>query len=228
MIEEEDENINHNQIKIVICGDVKVGKTCLLARFTDKDFLENPLSTSSDFIQKKIERQNKTYELNIWDTAGQEKFQSLNKIFFKGAQIAILVYDITNKFSFDRLKSFWYNEIITYSNVNTIIGIAGNKSDLYINEEVNEINARDYANSINATFRLTSALENKGIDDLFNETINTFLGIIPKPNKKFNIHNTNMIQSFSLNKSKRRKKNNEIEENNKKKNNNNNSETKCC
>ena len=221
MSEEEDENGKINQIKLVICGDVRVGKTCILARFTDKGFLENPLSTSNDFIQKKIEKQNKSYELNIWDTAGQERFQSLNKIFFKGAQIAILVYDITNKTSFERLKSFWYNEITTFSNYNTIIGIAGNKSDLYTIEEVNENEARDYANSINASFKLTSALENKGIYDLFNETIDIFLGIIPKPNKNFHQPNNKVIKSFSLNKTKSKKKKNDSEESN-------DNKIKCC
>ena len=218
---EEDEKTKNKQIKIVICGDVKVGKTCLLARFTDKEFLENPISTSSDFIQKKIKKNNNIYELNIWDTAGQEKFQSLNKIFFKGAQIAILVYDITNKTSFDRLKKFWYYEIINYSNNNPIIGIAGNKSDLYSNEEVNEIEARDFAISINAAFKLTSALENKGIYDLFNETIDIFLGIIPKPNKNFHQPNNKVIKSFSLNKTKSKKKKNDSEESN-------DNKVKCC
>ena len=222
---EEDEKTKNKQIKIVICGDVKVGKTCLLARFTDKEFLENPISTSSDFIQKKIEKQNKSYELNIWDTAGQERFQSLNKIFFKGAQIAILVYDITNKTSFDRLKKFWYYEIINYSNNNPIIGIAGNKSDLYSNEEVNEIEARDFAISINAAFKLTSALENKGIYDLFNETIDIFLGIKPKPNMDYNKPSNKIIKSFSLNKKKsttknKNKKNGDDEDSDKKVN--------CC
>ena len=77
-------------------------------------------------------RGNKEWTLNIWDTAGQEKFYSLNRIFYKGAQIAILVYDITDRDSFEKIKSFWYNEIINYSHHNTIFGIAANKYDLYV------------------------------------------------------------------------------------------------
>ena len=173
---EEDEKTKNKQIKIVICGDVKVGKTCLLARFTDKEFLENPISTSSDFIQKKIKKNNNIYELNIWDTAGQEKFQSLNKIFFKGAQIAILVYDITNKTSFEALNNYWLKQVLENSSKNIILYIIANKSDLINLEQVDEEEARNYSKSINASFFVVSAKDSISINELFKDIAKKYSG----------------------------------------------------
>ncbi len=208
-------------LKIVICGEIGVGKTCLFNRINNLKYDSNPKTTSNDYHKKIIEKDNIKVNCEFWDTAGQEKFYSLNRIFFKDAQIAIIVYDITRTNTFEKIKDFWFNEIINNAKNSVIIGIAGNKSDLYTIEEVNENEARDYANSINASFKLTSALENKGISDLFNETIDIFLGIIPKPNKNFHQPNNKVIKSFSLNKTKSKKKKNDSEESN-------DNKVKCC
>ncbi len=208
-------------VKIVICGEIGVGKTCLFNRINNLKYDSNPKTTSNDYHKKIIEKDNIKVNCEFWDTAGQEKFYSLNRIFFKDAQIAIIVYDITRTNTFEKIKDFWFNEIINNAKNSVIIGIAGNKSDLYTIEEVNENEARDYANSINASFKLTSALENKGISDLFNETIDIFLGIIPKPNKNFHQPNNKVIKSFSLNKTKSKKKKNDSEESN-------DNKVKCC
>ena len=106
---------------------------------------------------------------DIWDTNGREKFRSMAKIFYKGAKMAILVYDITRKESYDSVKNWWYKDIKEHGDPDIVIGIAGNKSDRYDDEEVPEQEAREFAESIGAVFSLTSAQNNSGIDELFKD-----------------------------------------------------------
>ena len=100
------------------------------------------------------------YVINLWDTAGQEKFKSLSKLFFKGSYIAILVYDITNKESFKSLD-FWVNAIKeNNSNFNCLLGIVGNKCDMINKEEVDEEEVEKYSKSIEVKYKIVSAKEN--------------------------------------------------------------------
>ena len=87
----------------------------------------------------------------------------------------ILVYDITRRESYDNLKNFWYKEIKDNGEKDIVLGIAGNKSDLYDEEAVPEPEAREFAKSINAIFALTSAQNNSGVDKLFHDMGNKFL-----------------------------------------------------
>ena len=101
--------MNKNEIKVTLIGNAGVGKTCIIQRFIDNSFSDNPVSTiSANSIEKEIIRGKEKYVLNIWDTAGQEKYQSLGKHFYKDSYIVCLVYDITNQESLDSLKSIWY------------------------------------------------------------------------------------------------------------------------
>ena len=164
--------------KLVLIGDCGVGKTCIISRFTTGEFNKNVVSTDGAvYARKKIEYPHlgKTLDLDIWDTAGQEKYKSLTKFFYKDAAMIILVYDITNRASFENLKNVWYKEIKENGDKHVILGIAGNKCDLYENEQVNEKEAREFAKSINAIFALTSAQDNNGIDKLFEDIGNKFL-----------------------------------------------------
>ena len=165
--------------KIVLIGDSGVGKTCLITRFLTGDFdKETTTSTNgATYATKTIEYKDlgKKLILDIWDTAGQEKFRSLTKFFYKDASMIILVYDITRRESFDNLKNYWYKEIRENCDKEIVLGIAGNKSDLYENEAVPEPEARDFAESINAMFALTSAQNNDGVEKLFRDIGNKFL-----------------------------------------------------
>ena len=105
--------------------------------------------------------------LDIWDTAGQEKYRALTKFFYKDAAVCILVYDITSKESFENLKNFWYSQLKGNCSPDTIVGVCGNKSDLYENEEVKDSDARQFADEIGAVYGLTSAQNNTGITELF-------------------------------------------------------------
>ena len=101
--------------KVVLLGESGVGKTCIIDRFINDNFEDNQKTTGiATFIAKTMtfdEFQGKSVKFEIWDTAGQEKYRSLNKIFYKDAGVAILVYDITNSQSFEEIRQYWSNQI---------------------------------------------------------------------------------------------------------------------
>ena len=178
--------------KLVLLGDSAVGKTCIISRYVLGSFDPNQITSSgSSYCTKNINYENikKNLIFDIWDTAGQEKFRSLNKFFYKDAAICILVYAINKKESFENIKKIWYNDLKENTDKNIIIGLAGNKCDLYEeNEEVKEIEGRKYAEEIGAVFGLTSAQNNTGIDDLFRNVgkkyIEQFLKLPPEEVQK--------------------------------------------
>ena len=164
--------------KLVFVGDSGVGKTCIITRYVQGIYKDNVASTmGASYATKTIEipETNQTFTFDIWDTAGQEKYKALAKFFFQGAKMAVLVYDITLRDSFDSMKNSWYKQLRDNAPQDIVIGVAGNKSDLYEQEEVSEQEAREFAKSIGAVFKLTSAQKNRGIDELFVEIGKAFL-----------------------------------------------------
>ena len=122
-------------IKLIIIGSVSVGKTSLLTRYATGNFQSVTKSTStSSFISKIKEVNGKLYEIKLWDTAGQEKYRSLTKIFIKDAKIALLVYAIDDEDSFKDLD-MWLNIVKDINNENITLGIAKQKS--LMNKEKN-------------------------------------------------------------------------------------------
>ena len=101
--------------KVVLLGESGVGKTCIIARFINNTFEENLISTTGASYAGKTmtfdEYDGKSIRFEIWDTAGQEKYRSLTKIFYKDAGAAILVYDITRKESYEEIQKYWFNQI---------------------------------------------------------------------------------------------------------------------
>ena len=155
-------------VKTVLVGESGVGKTSIISRFITDSFDPEVLSSSSaQFISKTIKLEETTIKCDIWDTAGQEKFRSLAKIFYKDAKIIIYVYDITDKKSFDEIKNYWYKETSENFTGDVILALIGNKIDLYENEQVTDEEGKKFANQINAIFKTTSALSNIGINWLF-------------------------------------------------------------
>ena len=174
----DEENKKIPNVKVVLLGDSGVGKTCIISRYISNTFDANSASTNgASYTSKKISYDDlgKQIVLDIWDTAGQEKYKSLTKFFYKDAAVAILVYDITLKESFDNLKDYWYKQIQENGDKNMVLGVAGNKSDLYEEEAVKENEAREFANSIGAIYGLTSAQNNTGISELFSDVGNRYL-----------------------------------------------------
>ena len=177
--------------KIVLLGDSGVGKTCLISRYLCGTFDNNcPTTNGASYATKElILENNQKIALDIWDTAGQEKYKSLTKFFYKDASAAILVYDITKKETFTNLKTYWVQQLKDYATKNIIIAVAGNKCDLYANEQVTEDEAKEFADSIEASFELTSAKSNSGVNDLYKSVAETFLnrGINNKNKEKDDI-----------------------------------------
>ena len=171
--------------KVVLLGDSGVGKTCIISRYISGAFDHNSPSTNGASYASKIivfENLNKAISLDIWDTAGQEKYKSLTKFFYKDASVAILVYDITQKESFENMKNYWYEQLQEFGSKKIILGVAGNKCDMYDKEEVNENDAKEFADKIGAFFEITSAKNNTGITELFMNAANSFVD----PNYKGN------------------------------------------
>ena len=164
-------------IKITLLGNPGVGKTCIISRYIDDVFDENNSSTiGANYSEKVINKNGKEYELNIWDTAGQEKFHSLGKHFYKEAYVVCLVYDITSQDSLEQLKSIWYPALQKYGEKYTILAVVGNKSDLYEGDNLADENeAKKFAQEIGATFLLTSAKTGEGIEKLFDTLTDRFL-----------------------------------------------------
>ena len=164
--------------KVLIVGESNVGKTSLVKQYVENIFSEEKTSTIGyDTVQKLIEINNKIIKLLIWDTCGQEHYRTINNMFLKNSKIVILVYDITNIKSFNELKNYWYPYIKDNLGNGIVLGIAGNKSDLYEKEEVNEEDAREFSNSIDAIFNLTTAKNNEAINNLFKELVVKYIGI---------------------------------------------------
>ena len=102
-------------VKLIVIGDSSVGKTSLIQRYVNKTFVSQYSATiGADFLSKEVLIDDKVCALQIWDTAGQEKFQSLGPAFYKGSEGCIIVYDITNSQSFENVK-IWREEFLNHS-----------------------------------------------------------------------------------------------------------------
>ena len=104
--------------KILFYFGIGVGKTCLITRYTRSQFSENFAPTlGGTFVEKEVEykEHQKSIKFQIWDTAGQEKYRSINKLFYSDANIAILVYDITRKETFEEIRNYWYQQVVDNS-----------------------------------------------------------------------------------------------------------------
>ena len=114
---------------------------------------------------------NDDVKVQIWDTAGQEKYRSITSSYYKGAQGCLLVYDITKKKSFDNIDK-WYSELKSNSDEKIYTMLLGNKSDLEENREVSIEEAEKKAKNFNIAFMETSAYNGNNINKAFNELIN--------------------------------------------------------
>lgn len=121
------------------------------------------------FVEKEVvyKEHHKTIKFQIWDTAGQEKYRSINKLFYSDANIAILVYDITRKETFDEIRNYWYQQVVENSPKNIQIVIVGNKSDLYEYQDISTEEVKKFAEQFNASVFETSAKTAIGVDVSF-------------------------------------------------------------
>ena len=198
--------------KVVLVGDTGVGKTCIIQRYVNNNYDENTESTvASTYTYKVLQypKYQKSISFDIWDTAGQELYRALAKNFYLNATIGILVYDIRRRDSFNSIKEYWYEQLKESGEENIIIGIAGNKCDLFQEEQVTEDEGKQFAKSIGAVFRLTSCKENIGIDELFEECGEKYLevnNLISNSDKKGNDGNLKLEKDKGNNNNETKKK----------------------
>ena len=157
---DEEEKEDGEDIKVILVGEPGTGKTSLISVSVGEEFKEITNSTLlSNFVSKKFNKNGKNYILNIWDTAGQEKYHAVTKIFTKNAQIVIFVYAINSKKTMEGLQTYWFKSIKDVLGEEPIFGLVGNKYDLFMFEEVKEEEAKEYAQQNDMQFELTSAKE---------------------------------------------------------------------
>lgn len=153
---------------LVLIGDSGVGKSCLLLRFADDKWTESYISTIGvDFKIRTIELDGKTIKLQIWDTAGQERFRTISSTYYRGAHGIIVVYDVTNRESFNNVKR-WLTEIDKYARENVNKLLVGNKIDL--EDELRQVPTEDlkaYAAELDIPWLETSAKKGDYVDTAF-------------------------------------------------------------
>ena len=180
-MEEDDSKKDKNEpIKVILLGDSGVGKTNIILRYIKGEFNSNSITTiGTTFAIKELKRNNITYNLNVWDTTGQEAYRAVTKLFIQGAKIIILVYSINKKNSFESLD-YWYNAIKEICQDDIILAIVGNKVDLFDqddnNDQVPQEEGQKFAEEKKAIFKLTSAkIDKKGIDSLFDLLLDKYI-----------------------------------------------------
>jgi small GTP-binding protein len=161
--------------RVVVIGDSTVGKTSLLHNLVSGTFNEHESPTVvSNFHIFAEDVEGVGVELQIWDTAGQEKFRSLAPIYFRNAAAAIAVYDRTSRTTFENLSQ-WIEAFTEIAGYQTVVAIAGNKLDLTDEAEVTLTEAKEWAEGHNYILAETSALTGAGVQDLFRELVAAIL-----------------------------------------------------
>ena len=176
------------EIKLILLGESGVGKTSIIERYLYNKFNEDYFpSITMNNAEKEIEINKKTIRLNIWDTIGQEKYRSLSNLFLNNTEIVILVYSIDDSNSFKELE-YWNNLAKKQIDPNVFLGVVGNKSDLYLNQQVSQLEGKQYAEKNNAIFAQLSAKDNRlGINDYINKLVSEYLKVkILNKNKQNN------------------------------------------
>ena len=171
--------------KILLLGDSSVGKTCILTRYADNTFHEEHMATVGlDFKEKNVNLDNgKTIKVQIWDTAGQDRFKSITKNYYKGAHGIILIYDVTKRKTFDNLKN-WIDTIKEEVSDKVSVILVGNKIDNIDNRVVTTQEGQGIANEYNLQFYETSAKTGDNIDIAFNDLIKKVVDIFGKYEEK--------------------------------------------
>ncbi|OHS94230.1 GTP-binding protein yptV1 [Tritrichomonas foetus] len=188
--------------KVLIIGDSGVGKSSLLLRFSDDMFSDSYISTIGvDFKIRKIDLDDMVIKLQIWDTAGQDRFRSITQNYYRGSNGIIIVYDVTDRDSFDHVGS-WMNEIESRASSNVCVLLVGNKEDLGGKRAVSVEEGESLARSYGIPFLETSAKDATNVEKMFQKM--TFVmksrldcsNLKSKPESSLNDLNSKPIGSF--------------------------------
>ena len=190
-----EQNMIH--LKVILVGDSGVGKTNLINVATNGEFNDlEKITTIASYVVKEIEVDGVNFRVNLWDTIGQEKMRSITKLFFVDSKIVFIVYDITNRVTFQSLN-YWLDQVRDTLDLDKIvIGICGNKSDLAENEEVKKDECKQFAENIGVKWSYTSAKNDKeGFLQFLKDLIREYMKkneIKSDENEKLNIEYNNL------------------------------------
>ncbi|KAI8094928.1 ras family-domain-containing protein [Gilbertella persicaria] len=164
-------NAKPKSVKLVLLGESAVGKSSLVLRFVNREYVENREPTiGAAFLTQKCTFKDRTIKFEIWDTAGQERFHSLAPMYYRNAQAAIVAYDITKASTLIKAKS-WVKELQRQANTDIVIALVGNKLDLCEEDEeerqVPKEDAQAYADEAGLLFFETSAKSSHNVDHVF-------------------------------------------------------------
>mmetsp|Transcript_2306 Transcript_2306/g.3217 ORF Transcript_2306/g.3217 Transcript_2306/m.3217 type:complete len:196 (+) Transcript_2306:100-687(+) len=170
--------------KLVLLGDTAVGKSCLVVRFVRDEFFEYQEPTiGAAFLTQTVALPEATVKFEIWDTAGQERYRSLAPMYYRGAAAAIVVYDVTNKDSFNGAKS-WVKELQRRGDPNVVIALAGNKCDLEPRRQVPFEEAHQYAEEHGIIHMETSAKSAHNVHNIFQDIAKKLPKNPPQPERE--------------------------------------------
>ena len=158
--------------KVLLLGDTTVGKTCFLMKYTDKTFQDIHMATIGlDYRLKTMKLKNgKNIKLQIWDTAGQDRFRAITKNYYKGSHGIILIYDVTNLQTFENVKN-WVNQIREEASTKVVIYIAANKIDMETERKVTKQEGESLAQELGFPFMETSAKSGININETFEDLV---------------------------------------------------------
>ena len=186
---------NENVYKVLLLGDTTVGKTCFLMKYTDKTFQEVHMSTIGlDYRLKTMTlKSGKNVKLQIWDTAGQDRFRSITKNYYKSANGIILIYDVTSLLTYENVKT-WISQIREEAPQNVVIFIAGNKIDMEEERKVKTEDGIKLADEYGFLFFETSAKNDININETFEDLVEE----IDKVHSKLDVNNSGIIVKNKL------------------------------
>jgi len=171
-------------LKFLVIGDSGVGKSALLVRYVDKHFEESFITTIGvDFKQTNIVLDGDTrVRLQIWDTAGQEQYRSIVAAFYRGAHGVVVVFDLTDRTSFEHVRS-WLTEVDRFYPAGITRLLVGNKADMIYERKIEKEEAQDLADALGMPYIETSAKDNKCVSEMFERMARLTIQKTPAPQK---------------------------------------------
>jgi small GTP-binding protein len=161
-------------LKIVLVGDSAVGKSGMLIQYTRQEFYPNyHLTIGVEFETKMVTKNGKIYKLQIWDTAGQEAFRSITQSYYRGAAGCILMYDVSNRDTFDSIQR-WHDDVKMRCESEVIMILVGNKIDLDKRREVSIEEGQQLAEKLGVKFFETSVMQPININECFLHIIDRY------------------------------------------------------